>query len=37
VALTNHTPLPTEGTDSMNNMIVIDAIYAAAGIDRSFI
>ena len=37
VALTNHTPLPTEGTDSMNNMIIIDAIYAAAGIDRSFI
>ena len=37
VAVANHTPLPTEGADSINNMIIIDAIYAAAGIDRSFI
>jgi hypothetical protein len=35
-ALAQHTPMPTEGADSINNMIVIDAIYAAAGIDRQF-
>ncbi|TFD90022.1 Gfo/Idh/MocA family protein [Cryobacterium serini] len=35
-ALAQHTPMPTEGADSVNNMIVIDAIYAAAGINRQF-
>ncbi|MBG6058116.1 putative dehydrogenase [Cryobacterium sp. MP_M5] len=28
-------PLPTEGDDPVGNMTVIDAIYAAAGLDRS--
>lgn len=28
-------PLPTEGDDIVRNMAVIDAIYAAAGVDRS--
>lgn len=37
LALANYTPLPTEGADSINNMVTIDAIYAAVGIDRSFI
>ncbi|TFD53907.1 Gfo/Idh/MocA family oxidoreductase [Cryobacterium sp. Hh11] len=37
VGLKNHTALPTEGADSLNNMIAIDAIYAAAGLDRSFV
>ena len=35
-ALAHRTPLLTEGADSINNMIVIDAVYAAAGIDRHF-
>ena len=29
------TPLPTEGADPVGNMAVIDAIYEAAGFDRS--
>jgi predicted dehydrogenase len=29
------TPLPTEGEDPIGNMAVIDAIYEAAGFDRS--
>ncbi len=34
--LSSGTPLLTEGADSVNNMMLIDAIYAAAGFDRSF-
>ncbi len=30
-ALTDNTPLPTEGSDIIGNMTVIDAIYAASG------
>lgn len=33
-ALRTGTPLPTEGADSVANMTVIDAIYAAAGFER---
>ncbi|HEY5180269.1 MAG TPA: Gfo/Idh/MocA family oxidoreductase [Dermatophilaceae bacterium] len=33
-ALRVGTPLPTEGADSVANMTVIDAIYAAAGFER---
>jgi len=33
-ALRIGTPLPTEGADSVANMTVIDAIYAAAGFER---
>jgi predicted dehydrogenase len=33
--LTSGTPLPTEGEDPIENMAVIDAIYEAAGFDRS--
>jgi predicted dehydrogenase len=33
--LASGTALPTEGQDSIDNMAVIDAIYAAAGFDRS--
>jgi predicted dehydrogenase len=33
--LATGTPLPTEGQDSIDNMTVIDAIYEAAGFDRS--
>jgi predicted dehydrogenase len=33
--LRNGTPLPTEGQDSIDNMAVIDAIYTAAGFDRT--
>jgi len=33
-ALRAGTPLPTEGADSVANMRVIDAIYAAAGFER---
>ncbi len=28
-------PLPTEGDDPVDNMVLMDAVYAAAGIDRS--
>jgi predicted dehydrogenase len=31
-ALTSGEPLPTEGQDTVNNMRVIDAVYAAAGV-----
>jgi predicted dehydrogenase len=34
--LNSGTPLLTEGEDSVQNMALIDAIYAAAGFDRSF-
>ena len=34
-ALRTGAPLPTEGEDSIANMTVIDAIYEAAGYDRS--
>jgi predicted dehydrogenase len=33
-SLADGTPLPTEGDDPVANMSVIDAIYAAAGVDR---
>lgn len=33
-ALTDGTPLPTEGEDSLGNMRTIDAIYAKAGVNR---
>jgi predicted dehydrogenase len=33
-ALRSGAPLPTEGTDPVANMAVIDSIYAAAGFDR---
>lgn len=33
--LATGTALPTEGQDSIDNMAVIDAIYSAAGFDRS--
>lgn len=33
--LRSGTPLPTEGEDPIGNMAVIDAIYEAAGFDRS--
>jgi predicted dehydrogenase len=35
-ALDSGTPLPTEGGDPVGNMAVIDAIYAAAGFERSW-
>jgi predicted dehydrogenase len=34
-ALRTGSPLPTEGQDSIDNMATIDAIYEAAGFDRS--
>lgn len=34
--LNSEKSLVTEGEDSVNNMMLIDAIYAAAGFDRSF-
>jgi predicted dehydrogenase len=34
-AIADGTPLPTEGADPVANMAVIDAIYAAAGVDRT--
>lgn len=36
-SLTTGTELPTEGEDPIRNMEAIDAIYSAAGIDRSWI
>jgi predicted dehydrogenase len=35
-AISDGTPLPTEGADPVANMAVIDAIYAAAGVDRQY-
>jgi len=33
-ALASGEPLPTEGRDPVDNMRVIDAVYAAAGVAR---
>lgn len=36
-AIRSGTSLPTEGNDPVGNMAAIDAIYAAAGVDRSWL